>query len=338
MSENIKSTVVVIIPFYNGAKWIERAILSVCKQTVQPDELIVVNDGSSAEEKEALYKLAERYPFRIINKLNGGQGSARNVGVAGSKSQYISFLDQDDFYLSNHIEDLLAALPEKDLRFGFVYADLCEADGEGNIVNSNMLKQWSGSHPKRGHISTLVGSDMFVLPSASLIKREAFETVGGFDEQFMGYEDDDLFLRLFRAGFTNYFLDKPVTVWCIHANSTSWSIKMSRSRFKYFKKLILCFPDDPVRQVFYFKDCLMWRFGPCFVRDVIDAIKKNSHDRKEICQILCEYTEIVSKHPNVFWMQKCRINFLTFILTKFPVKMLQFCQFFFKILASRNIG
>ncbi len=74
----------------------------------------------------------------------------------------------------------------------------------------------------------MLREDAYILPSASLIRRAAYEAVGGFDEQFTGYEDDDLFLRLFRAGYTNYYLDKPVTVWCRHSGSTSWTLKMSR--------------------------------------------------------------------------------------------------------------
>ena len=237
-----RPTVVVIIPFYNGADWVERAIKSVVAQTVKPDEFIVVNDGSKPEEREALGKLADTYKFEIIDKPNGGQGSARNAGVKASKSEFISLLDQDDYYFPDHIRDLVDALPINDSRLGFVYADLCAADGRGNILHSNMLRDVPGTtHPKQGHIPNLLRFDLFILPSAALIERTAFEAVGGFDEQFTGYEDDDLFLRIFRAGYTNYFLDKPVTAWCQHQGSTSWSIKCraaagstSRSSYRPF--------------------------------------------------------------------------------------------------------
>ncbi|OWK21780.1 hypothetical protein AJ88_11715 [Mesorhizobium amorphae CCBAU 01583] len=70
-----------------------------------------------------------------------------------------------------------------------------------------MIKAHS-SHPK-ADIFNMLSGDMFVLPSASIISRSAFKAVQGFDQQFMGYEDDDLFLRMFRAGFTNTFIDPP---------------------------------------------------------------------------------------------------------------------------------
>ena len=91
-----------VIPFYNGADFIERAVKSVFNQTVPADEVVVVNDGSRPEEREALGALAGRYPFRIVDKENGGQGSARNAGVAVSRSDYICFLDQDDKPLNGY--------------------------------------------------------------------------------------------------------------------------------------------------------------------------------------------------------------------------------------------
>lgn len=292
-------TVVVIIPFYNGSTWIERAIKSVVTQTVQADEFIIVNDGSKPEERAALEDLTKKYAFRIIDKLNGGQGSARNAGVAASTAEFISFLDQDDMYLPMHIEDLISTVPENDPRLGYVYADLCEGDGDANIIHTNMLRQQPGMHPKQGHIVTMLRYDFFVLPSASLIHRSAYETIGGFDEQFMGYEDDDLFLRLFRAGYTNYYLDKPVTIWCMHTGSTSWSIKMSRSRFRYFKKLVLAYPDDEHKETFFLRDCLIPRFANFFILEAQNArMVRSTHDT-ELLGILLEYRDIVFQNAHV---------------------------------------
>lgn len=328
-----KPTVAVIIPFYNGSKWIERAILSVSQQSIPPDEFIIVNDGSSDEEKARLYELSQRYSFKVVDKANGGQGSARNTGVSVTSSQYISFLDQDDFYLSYHIEALVNALPENDPYFGFVYADLCMADEAGNITNSAFIKtEAPGVHPKRGSVSNLLRHDMFILPSASLIKRVAFEKVGGFDEQFMGYEDDDLFLRMFRAGFTNYFLDKAVTVWCIHAASTSWSIKMSRSRLKYIEKISAAFPDDTDRQFFFFRDCLMPRFEPTLMAAVVEAAKIHSQDREELCEILKKYRDMVLKNKSVRLWKKCRACCKTFILTLPSVTLVNLFRLVYKTL------
>jgi glycosyltransferase involved in cell wall biosynthesis len=310
-----RRTVAVIIPYYDGSKWIERAVKSVCNQSVPADELIIVNDGSRTDEQTFIYELAKRYPLTIIDKTNGGQGSARNAGVAASKSEYISFLDQDDFYLPNHIEDLVDALPEKDRRFGFLYADLCVGDENGNIIFADTVR-WRGPHPKRSVID-LLARDMYVLPSASLICRKAFEAVGGFDPQFTGYEDDDLFLRLFRAGYSNYFVDKSVTVWCTHAASTSYSILMLRSRFLYFKKLTASFPDDPAHGLYFFRDCIAPRFGVQLVRNAIEAAKNRSEHREEINAMLREYRDIILANEHVKEKYKAHIKRITFLTTVF---------------------
>lgn len=314
---NKKPSVVVVIPFYNGARWIERAARSVAEQTVAPDEFIVVNDGSKPEERSILDLLAEKYGFRVIDQPNGGQGSARNAGVVASTSDYICFLDQDDFYLPNHIGDLVRAIPRKDCKFGFVYADLNIADGNGELVFTTSVKEHSPSNPKRSLID-LLRADMFVLPSASIISREAFSAVGGFDPQFMGYEDDDLFLRIFRKGFSNHYLDKPVTVWCIHGESTSYSIRMSRSRFKYFRKLVELYPDNPERGLYFFRDCIAPRFGQTFLNEAVKATSRHSPDKAELVGILSEYTSILRESKHIRRKLKLKFALISTVLTYSP--------------------
>ena len=305
-------SVVVIIPFYNGADFIERSVRSVFEQSVPANEVIVVNDGSRPEERAALDALAKRYPFRILDKENGGQGSARNAGVAASTSEFICFLDQDDFYLPNHIETLVTSIPPEDRLFGYIYADLYEADGDGNVIRTGVIKDHA-EHPKRS-IFDLLRYDMFVLPSATLVSRKAFEAVGGFDSQFMGYEDDDLFLRIFRKGYSNHFVDKAVTVWCIHTASTSFGIRMVRSRFKYFKKLLQMFPDEHQRGRYYLREYLMPRFQLFFVNEAIEAIKKDDQYRGEMSAVLAEYGAIVFANPYVGRKKKLRLWITLFLL------------------------
>ncbi len=330
----VKHSVVVIIPYYNGSGFIERAVKSVFDQTIPADEVVVVNDGSREDQKLALHELGKKYPFTIIDKENGGQGSARNAGVAGSKSDFICFLDQDDFYLPNHIEILTAGIPKDDYRFGWVYADLFEANGDGSVVRTSMVKEHA-AHPKRTVVD-LLGSDMFVLPSASLISRAAYEAVEGFDPQFVGYEDDDLFMRLFRKGFSNYFIDKPVTVWCIHTNSASYSIRMARSRMLYFKKLLKWFPDEPEKARFYFRDCLMRRFGPMFFVDALNAAKKQDPNRAEIFDNLKEYSKAVRADPSVSWEYKRRIKLAVYMLTNSSPRMVKTIETASRLPVLRN--
>ena len=328
-------SVVVIIPFYNGAEFIERSVRSVFEQSMPAEEVIVVNDGSRPEERAVLDALALRYPFRIIDKENGGQGSARNAGVAASCSEYLCFLDQDDFYLPNHIETLVKSIPPNDRLFGYVYADLFEADADGNVIRTDVVKDHA-KHPKRS-IFDLLRYDMFVLPSASLISRKAFEAVGGFDPQFMGYEDDDLFLRIFRKGYSNHFVDKAVTVWCIHTASTSFGIRMVRSRFKYFKKLLQMFPDEHQRGRYYLRDSLMPRFQLFFVNEAIEAIKRDDQYRGEMSAVLSEYAAIVFANPYVGRKKKLRLWITLFLLRHSTPGMVRFVGALTKLPGIRSL-
>jgi len=289
--------VAVVIPFYNGSVFIERALRSVYAQTMPAAEVVVVNDGSRPQEREFLHALQPRYGFKLIDQENGGQGAARNAGVAASSAPYICFLDQDDFYLEHHIRILVNAIPPDDPRLGYVYGDLWEADGDGNIVSNEMIKNFS-THPKR-NLQVMLRHDMFVLPSASLIRRAAFEAVAGFDTQFIGCEDDDLFLRIFRAGYTNYFIDQAVTVWCIHTSSTSYSMRMAHSSLKYFKKLAAAFPDDPRRSRYYLRDCLVPRFLRSFVWYAVKTAQASDENRQEMNAILSEYSAIALANPHL---------------------------------------
>jgi GT2 family glycosyltransferase len=93
-----------------------------------------------------------------------------------------------------------------------------------------------------------------------LIARLAFNEVGGFDERLSGYEDDDLFLRLFRAGYGNAFIGAATTQWRLYAESASYTDRMRRSRTIYSRKLLQEFPDDVIRNRYPRRDVILPRF------------------------------------------------------------------------------
>ncbi|MGJ7528570.1 glycosyltransferase family 2 protein [Variovorax sp. GB1P17] len=331
-----KINVVVVIPFYNGSKFIERSLQSVLEQSTPASEIIIVNDGSSIEERNFLHALPAHHSIKIIDKKNGGQGSARNAGVAASTANFICFLDQDDFFLPDHIETLIKAVPESHTQFGFAYADLKIADGDGNILLATFIKDNSNQNPKTSLVN-LLRNDMFVLPSASIIARKAFDATGGFDEQFIGYEDDDLFLRIFRKGFANLFIDRAVTVWCIHRDSTSYTIKMSRSRFRYFVKLSINFNDDVHRGLFFFRDCLLPRFGIIFVREAARASVEKSEHRAEIYEILRKFSKMTSANIYVGRRQKIKYALAAFLLTSCPAWVFRVFRFTLRLPVIRQL-
>jgi glycosyltransferase involved in cell wall biosynthesis len=274
-------SIVAIIPLYNGARWIEQSIRSVLGQTLAPDEFIVVDDGSTDDGTRIVERLAQSHPIRLLRKPNGGPSSARNFGVAHSESALIALLDQDDAWYPHHLATLIEPFRKpRGVPLGWVYSDLDEIDESGGMVNKRLLSLiqrvnplFPHENPKRS-LAACLSNDMFVLPSASLISRGAFEAAGGFDECLCGYEDDDLFLRLFRAGYDNVFIDEPLSQWRIHRTSTSRTSRMARSRMIYAMKLFEQFPDDRARRRHWSRDCLAPRFLSPTLGDYVRALEK----------------------------------------------------------------
>ena len=288
-------SVAVVIPFHNGSDWIERAIKSAVNQTLPPKEVIVVDDGSIEAQASKLAALKTKYSFEIFCQVNAGQSAARNFGVSRANSDFICFLDQDDFFLPNHIELLMNASNLEDEKFGFSYGDLLRVTESGETLSRSSLPS---PHPLMDSQS-MISQNMHILPSATLIKRTAFLDLGGFDESLQGYEDDDLFLRFHLAGFTINFTPEPVSAWTINRSSTSFSESMSRSRFLYFKKLLGMFRSDRAAGNTVFESALFPRFAYKFADDVIYSALNGSEHFKERVGRLKSFVEEVRKSKNM---------------------------------------
>ena len=315
------TSVSVVIAFYNGSRWIERSLESVQNQTMPPNEVIVVNDGSSEDELGFLVGLQQRFNFQILNQENSGQSAARNLGVSKATSDYICLLDQDDYYLPKHNQILLETADFEDPKFGFSYGDLWRSNEAGQILSHSSINV-KIKHPHTS-LNTLVGKNMFIVPSATLISRTAFLAVGGFDPELRGFEDDDLFLRFFLAGYSNRFTSEAVTVWTINTSSTSFTESMARSRFIYFKKLLKTFPEGSVVGTYVFGQLMYKRFAYQFAGDVIESAFKGGENYEERLSRLKEFRSIVRSSNEITARGKRKYLFITFPIVKFSKKILR---------------
>lgn len=177
----------VIIPTYNRADLVCQAIDSVLRQKEPPDEIIIVDDGSTDNTRARLRLYGEA--VKIVGKANGGISSARNAGIHAARFEWIAFLDSDDLWkpkkLSRQKEELIAHADYK----------ICYTDEEwrknGRWMNQKKI------HTKYGgwiyeHCLTLC----IISPSSVIIHRELFEQIGFFDESLPACEDYDLWLRM----------------------------------------------------------------------------------------------------------------------------------------------
>ena len=111
----MKIKVSVIVPVYNVEKFIDKCLNSLVKQSLKEIEIIVVNDGSPDNSQKIIDKYVKKYPEKVQSfiKENGGQGSARNIGIVKAKGEYISFVDSDDWLDLDALEKMYS-LAKKD--------------------------------------------------------------------------------------------------------------------------------------------------------------------------------------------------------------------------------
>jgi hypothetical protein len=155
---------------------------------------------------------------------------------------------------------------------------------------------------------------MYILPSATLIKKSAFISIGGFDESLQGYEDDDLFLRFFLAGYSNRFTPESVSAWTVNLSSTSFTEAMARSRFLYFKKLVSVFPEESTESAEIFGKFLFVRFSFKIAEDVIQSVLSTDEFISVRVERLKYVREIVSKSREIRFATR-----LGFLVTTAPL-------------------
>lgn len=222
----------VIIPTYNRAQLISRAIESVLSQTYEDFELIVVDDGSQDNTKEIIEKIEdERLVY--LYKNNGGQNSALNVGIKASKGEIISFLDSDDIWLPSKLEKVLQKFNE-DREIKCVYHSAGKMTGQGIIaLNQDYLE---------GYIYKEVLLQEFMSTQISLsCKKECFDKIGLYDESFRCFQDDDICFLLAK----NFKIGLIKEVLSVVGESASVRITDdSFVRAQDYNKLVIKYSDD----------------------------------------------------------------------------------------------
>ena len=165
-------------------------------------------------------------------------------------------------------------------------------------------------HPKRT-IYECVAGDLMVLPSASVVRRAAFEQAGGFDETLSGYEDDDLFVRFFRLGWDHVFVARPSVRFRIHANGSSASPRFLESRVRYAAKLTAILPDDP-RMFRYYVSKAIDRALPHLARRLRASLlgtrlEGARHALKAVNHFAALRQPSLRLHWKLFWIQRPRL-------------------------------
>lgn len=194
----------VIIPNYKTANYIAETLDSVFAQSFRDFEIIVINDA--APDTEELKKVLENYEERIVfidKNLNEGTAATRNRAVGFARGRLLAFLDGDDIWRPTFLEELYEFLTAGG--YDLAYAD-AELFGPNYLAGENFLP----FNPPQGEVTRalLIGGKCHILPSGALIKKSAFEAVGGFDPEVKRTEDFDLWMRMIFDGARFGYLRK----------------------------------------------------------------------------------------------------------------------------------
>ncbi len=223
-------SIVVVIPAYNAAGTIERALASVLAQTRPPDEIIVSDDGS--EDDTATRAAAFSPAVTVVSSGHGGAAAARNAGDAAASSRYIAYLDADDTWVPNKLEvfgSVAEALGWPPFLFSDFRRYMDDTDRFMPLTNTEIfswIERWPGEEaavdglrvrrfaPEAAMEALLRGYPIW--PSTEFVDRALVEKVGGWNPQFTRSQDFDIALRMaFTAGMV--YIGAPLTL--VHVNS-----------------------------------------------------------------------------------------------------------------------
>jgi glycosyltransferase involved in cell wall biosynthesis len=227
----------VIIPTYNRANLIGRAIDSVLAQTYKDYEIIVVDAGSSDGTKEALAPYQGKIHY--IYQSTSGISLTRNRGIQEAKGIYIAFLDSDDYWAPEKLE-LQVKVLDANPKVGIVYGRLPIVNEEGKVLG---MKPAGISGRNFKELLEVWGD----LPTTSVMtRRECLDKTGLFDPDLPTMEDIDLWLRIARSYEIYEIEGKTLAYYYRHSQQTVQdNIKVYMGLIKIYIKILKNYPEAP---------------------------------------------------------------------------------------------
>ena len=209
----------VVVPAYNAARFVRRAIDSALRQSLPPQEVVVVDDGSQDDTADVVRAYGP--PVRCVSQANAGASIARNVGIEQSKGDWIALLDADEEWLPHKLErqaEVLRAHPD------LAWCGCNKEDAGGGAAPAVRAPRAVAQTLRRlGSLPFFeVGRRRLGLQTSGfVIRRSVFDDIGGFDSALRVCHDKDLFWRIAvrhpRFGYVpeilyRYFVDSPVAL------------------------------------------------------------------------------------------------------------------------------
>lgn len=203
--------VTVIVPHFNLGRYLPETLASIDRSTYAPLEVVVVDDGSTDPLSRAVFRACGGERRRLVEKPNGGLASARNAGLAVARGELVLPLDADDLVDPGYVGAAVAA-HARDPTVAFVgcYAGFFRAR-PGDLGGRGYVPL--GLHPP----SLLLGN--YASTCSAVIRRDAIEAVGGYDESWPSYEDWDLWCSMAEHGMRAAILPEPLFHYRVRSRS-----------------------------------------------------------------------------------------------------------------------
>ena len=187
----------VVIPTHNNATFIEECFKSVVSQSYYKHikEIFIIDDGSTDNTSRILKRLKmDCDKLKIITTKGIGLSASRNIGIKSSSSEFIAFLDGDDYWTKNKLENQLKAFDINKF-IGLVYGDYFEFENQ-DASDSYAVYVRSLNNLNENQLVEYFLKDAPIVPSTTIIRKKVFENVGLFNEDITTGEDTEMFLRI----------------------------------------------------------------------------------------------------------------------------------------------
>ncbi len=239
------SSISVIIPTYNYARFLGEAIDSVLAQTLPPLEIIVVDDGSTDDTTELLAAYGDR--IRVLRQKNQGVGMARNAGIAAARGDYLAFLDSDDAWYPCKLELQMQRFAEQP-ELGLVHCGAETIDSQGRT-----LAMTTGG--MEGHVAeAMLRLDReVIMPQGSsiVVPKGVAEEIGGYDVRLPPSEDWDFCYRI-AARYPIGYVREVLVRYRLHGSGIHTNIaRMERAMLLALEKAFSDPGVQPLRKASY---------------------------------------------------------------------------------------
>lgn len=221
-------SVSVILPTYNRAELLVRAIQSVLAQTYEDFELIVIDDASTDNTEEVVKSLSDPRLRFIQHDVNRGGAAARNTGIKVAQASLIAFQDSDDEWMPQKLEKQVTVLKNARPEVGVVYTDLWRIQGE-----ERTHWRFPSITPEDGIVYDRALERVFCKISivTALIRKECIDEVDLFDERFPRLQDAELFVKLSKHSRFCH-LPEPLVNYFATENSISSNVQALTTAFE----------------------------------------------------------------------------------------------------------